>query len=64
MSLPSPSVLTTVLATFTLAQKLDRLALLCPTDATAIELLVDDCLVRRWPECGPVHRFAISDPLE
>lgn len=40
----------TALAHLSRSEKLDRLALLCPTDAAAIELIIDDCLSRRWPD--------------
>lgn len=38
-----------VLTTLSRNDKLDRLALLCPSDTIAIELIIDDCLERRWP---------------
>ena len=42
-------VLLTAVLTLSRQEKLDRLALLCPSDAAAIELIIDDCLERRWP---------------
>ena len=49
MAAPSSS-LQTVLTTLSRNDKLDRLALLCPSDTIAIELIIDDCLERRWPK--------------
>lgn len=48
MAVVSPT-LETVLHGLSRNEKLDRLALLCPSDAAAIELIIDDCLERRWP---------------
>jgi len=56
------ATLVAVLADLSRTDKLDRLALLCPTDAAAIELIIDDCLERRWPSsrtwlvCRPPRR--------
>lgn len=49
-----------VLQTLTRAEKLDYLARLCPTDAVAITLLIDDCLSHRWPKT-PADWFAIAE---
>lgn len=41
--------LVAALTSLTAADKLKRLAVLSPNDHAAIELLIDDCLTRRWP---------------
>lgn len=41
--------LVAVLTTLTAAEKLRRLSVLSPSDAAAIEMIIDNCLTYRWP---------------
>lgn len=51
----------TLLKRWTLGDKLHRLAVLHPQDVVAIELLVDDALMRRWPQM-PSRRKTYQGP--
>lgn len=42
--------LATVLQTLSVTEKLDYLRRLHPGDAAAITILIDDCLLHRWPK--------------
>lgn len=59
MAIVLSASLVAALASLSRAEKLDRLALLCPSDAAAIELIIDDCLARRWPSAS---KWAVVRP--
>lgn len=45
----APFDISALLSRWTLGDKLQRLALLSPSDLVGIELIVDDALIKRWP---------------
>ena len=49
MAIVSPFDVESLLEQWTLGDKLQRLALLSPSDLAGIELIVDDAIARRWP---------------
>lgn len=56
------SSLATVLQTLTVIEKLDYLRRLHPADAIAIAILIDECLIHRWPKTAEGW-YAIADRL-
>ena len=56
------ATLALVLHTLSPADKLDYLRRLHPSDARAVEAIIDDCLTHRWPKT-PEDWFAVADRL-